>query len=167
EVYEEDGGFDERYLRSQDIEFTAKKLHRYRSVWVDSFEIVKYYNRTDNFPDYKKSLDTYALLREDMRERGIIDIETRERLYRRQLHGLFNDLLVKRAPKKDIAVIYGLLKKEGILSFTDKATYLVYGMSPGLFRIIFDTYMSLRNRNDESEATELLEYRKSLEEEVR
>ena len=64
-------------------------------------------------------------------------------------------------------MIYELLKKEASLSFTDRAMYTVYGMSEGLFRIIFNTCMSLRNRNEKSEASELLEYRKSLEERVR
>lgn len=166
-IYDEDGGFDERYLRSQDIEFAVKKLHRYSSEWIDSLQIVKFYNRTDNFPDYRKSLEVYSLLREDMSGKGIIDKDTCEKLYIRQLHCLYNDLLVKKAPVKDIRAVYDLLDEKKNLSFMDRSMYQVYRISKGLFRFVFDTYMSIKNKNEKNEAAGLLQYRKELEDKYR
>ena len=160
-VYDEDGGFDERYLRSQDIEFAVKKLNRYKSVWIDEIKIVKYFNRTDNFPDYRKSLDNYELLCKDMCESGIISEKGRDELYLNRLHSFYNDLLAKGAPKDDIKAVYALLKDKGSLSFRDKGMMAVYVISKPLFEMIFKAYLSMSKNEDTSK--ELLELRKELE----
>ncbi len=144
-VFVEDGGFDERYLRSQDIEFAVKKLHKYSSVWVDKLEIVKYFNKTDNFPNYRKSLETYSLLREDLYGKQIIDDEVKKQLQNSQLHSLYNDMLAKNAEVKDVVSVYEELKKLGSLSVKDKGMMLVYSFSKLLFSVLFKSYLSLSN----------------------
>ncbi len=164
-VFVEDGGFDERYLRSQDIEFAVKKLHKYSSVWVDKLEIVKYFNKTDNFPNYRKSLETYSLLREDLYGKQIIDDEVKKQLQNSQLHSLYNDMLAKNAEVKDVVSVYEELKKLGSLSVKDKGMMLVYSLSKRLFSVVFKAYLSLNN--NWTSTKELLEYRESLVNEVK
>ncbi len=159
-VFTEDGGFDERYLRSQDIEFAVKKLHKYSSAWVDKLEIVKYFNKTDNFPNYEKSLDTYSLLRDDLHDRQIINDEIKKQLQNSQLHSLYNDMLAKNADVQDVRSVYQKLEKLGSLSVKDKGMMFVYSLSKRLFAIVFKMYLSLNN--NWTNAKELLEYRESL-----
>lgn len=136
-IYEEDGGFDERYIRHQDIEFVAKKLSKYSSIWIDSVQIVKYYNSIENYPDYKKGMLMQELLRNDMYERSILNNRDLFDLKERQLHALFNDMLVKNSRKEDIKTVFKILKKANTAHIVDYCTYAVYCISPSLFNFVF------------------------------
>ena len=162
DIYKEDGGFDERYLRQQDIEFVVKKLNKYKALWIDKVEIVKYYNKTDNYPNFQRSLDTYELLRNDLLAKKIIDEKVANELKVKQLHNIYNDMLVRNTDKETIKNIYNELKRNKSLSFIDKSMMAVYGISKPLFNGIFKSYMSLKSK-DSNNYQEYLDYYKELE----
>lgn len=157
DIYKEDGGFDERYLRQQDIEFAVKKLNKYKALWIDKVEIVKYFNKTDNYPNFKRSLDTYELLRNDLLDKKVIDAKIANELKIKQLHNIYNDMLVRNADKETIKDIYNELKTSNSLSFIDKSMMAVYGVSKSLFNSIFKSYMSLKSK-DNNNYQEYLDY---------
>lgn len=162
-VYKEDGGFDERYLRQQDIEFVVKKLIKYKSIWINKINVVKYYNNNDNFPNMKKSIETYSLLRKDLFENGIIDKQTETNLYTHQFHCLLNDLLIKNADERDVMLVYNKLKEINSLSFVDRGMIIVYKISKKTFNSITKLLLNHKNRTHALKSKELLEYRAMLE----
>lgn len=163
EAYIEDGGFDERYLRYQDIEFIVKKLHRYKSVWINKVCVVKYYNQIENYLNYKKSLTMQKLLRDDMRENGILSENDYVTLKNNQLHGLYNDMLAKEMDKNDIEIVYNMLKDDSLLKPLDKAMFFVYSKSKKLFKTVFDLFMKGKSKKYDFDFGEVIKYRKKLE----
>lgn len=159
----DDGGFDERYLRYQDIEFIVKKLYKFKSIWINRLLVVKYFNKIDNYLNYEKSLNMQKLLREDVYEKGIINNTEFNELESRQLHGLFNDMLAKGMNKKDINIIYKMLKDRNMLSFIDKGMCGVYMISKKAFKFVFDMFMSNKSKQYNVDFNKLLEYREMLE----
>ena len=163
-IFDESGGFEEKYFRLQDIEFIVKKLNRYRSLWINDLEVVKYYNTTDNYLNYQKSLEHYKFLRDDCVSQEIITEQEAEELFGIQLHSLYNDSLVKNSPYKDIRTLSNLMKDRGVLTTQDKCLRSVYRISPSLFNLIFRTYMRMKKKKPViANIREMLAYRKELE----
>lgn len=163
-VYDESGGFDERYLRFQDFEFITKKLNKYDSLWIKEDMIVKYYNQTDNFLNYEKSLCMQELYRQDSLQKGLITNDEEQQIRNLQLHNLYKDMLAKNMPKSDIAQVYAIMKEAKITGIMDRTMLAIYSLSKELFNLFFKTYMLVVYGNKEVRADDLLNYRKTLRE---
>lgn len=164
EVFDESGGFDERYLRFQDFEFITKKLNRYNAVWIKETMIVKFFNQTDNFLNYEKSLRMQELYRQDSLEKALITAQEEQQIRSLQLHNLYKDMLAKNVSKNDIAQVYAIMKEAKMANVADKLMLIVYSLSKGLFNLFFKTYMLVAYGNKEVRADDLLSYRKTLKE---
>jgi len=156
--------FDERYLRYQDIEYVVKQLTSHKSVWLKELKIVKYYNANENYLHYKKALDMQKLLREDMLKKEIINSEQVKRLKSIQIRTLYHDMMVKNMDKKDVCVVYNILKENSINSTIDKIVFFLYLISPKLFKMIYKRIFNSNNKEGNIVAIKLLEKRKELKE---
>lgn len=163
-VYKESGGFDERYLRFQDFEFITKKLNCYDSLWIKEKMIVKFFNQTDNFLNYEKSLKMQELYRQDSLEKGLITAEELQQIQNLQLHNLYKDMLAKNMPKTDIRRVYSIMKQAKINGIMDSGMLAVYSVSKKLFNLFFKSYMLLVYGNKEIRADDLVNYRQELKE---
>lgn len=156
--------FDERYLRHQDIEFVCKLMNKYKYKWIQEVEIVKYYNQTDNYPDVEKAIKMQKLLREDMLSLQIISPIEENDLMNKQLHSLFNDLLVKNVSYKEIKKITDIMKKNRFYVVKDRMIVSIYKLSKSLFNTIINIYFKNKNTStEENLLNQLLEYRNAME----
>ena len=161
EVYDNDGGFDDTYLRLQDIEFVAKKLVKYKSISLDKTLVVKYYNSNDNFPDFNKNIKMCKKLRDDVYNLGIINKNEYEKLKDNQLLNILKDMIVKNASKDDIKKVYKMIDSVPLIV---KASLLIYLLSSRLFNNIFKVLFSYKKPINDTNINKLIEYRKKLEE---
>lgn len=161
EVYDNDGGFDDSYLRLQDIEFVAKKIAKYKSVSLDKELIVKYYNSNDNFPNFDRNIKMCEKLRDDVFDLGIIDKEEYNDLKENQLLNILKDMIVKNSTKEGVKRVYKMIDN---IPFMVKASYYTYLLSPKVFNKIFKVIFPSTKENNDSNVDELIEYRKKLEE---
>lgn len=161
EVYDNDGGFDDSYLRLQDIEFVAKKLAKYKSISLDKSLVVKYYNSNDNFPNFDRNIKMCEKLRDDVYKLGIINKEEYVELRNNQLLNILKDMIVKNSLKDDVKRVYKMIDN---IHFMVKASYYAYLLSPKLFNIIFKVIFPSTKENNDSNVNELIKYRKKLEE---
>lgn len=156
--------FDERYIRHQDIEFVCKLMNKYNYKWIQEIEIVKYFNGNDNYPNIDKALKMQELLRNDMLSLHIINSSEEIELKNKQLHSLFNDLLVKNVPYDEINKVVYVLKSNGIFSFKDKLISFIYRISKTLFNSIISIYFKNKQSSVKSELiNQLLDYRNKLD----
>ncbi|MDO4499689.1 MAG: glycosyltransferase [Erysipelotrichaceae bacterium] len=162
-IYEETGGFDERYLRFQDFEFVTKKLKNYKSIWIKENKIVKFFNKTDNYLNYQKSLQMQELYRNDSLEHGLINDEELSKMRSVQQHNLYKDMLARYMPKEDVRNVYDLLLKNNDLSFSDKAMWQVYKTSKAIFKAVLGAYMYLVYGKSNNNGSEYLEFRTELQ----
>lgn len=161
EVYDTDGGFDDSYLRLQDIEFVAKKLAKYKSISLDKSLVVKYYNSNDNFPNFDRNIMMCEKLRDDVYKLGIINKEEYAELRDNQLLNILKDMIVKNFLKDDVRRVYKMIDNS---PFMVKCSYFTYLLSPKLFNTIFKVIFPSTKENNDSDVNELIEYRKKLEE---
>lgn len=161
EVYDNDGGFDDSYLRLQDIEFVAKKLAKYKSVSLDKELVVKYYNSNDNFPNFDRNIKMCEKLRDDVYNLEIINKKEYDELKDNQLLNILKDMIVKNSTKEDVKRVYKMINN---IPFMVKASYLTYLISPKLFNSIFKVLFPSTKETNGSNVDELIKYRKKLEE---
>lgn len=161
EAYDNDGGFDDSYLRLQDIEFVAKKLAKYKSVSLDNELVVKYYNSNDNFPNFDRNIKMCEKLRDDVYSLGIINKKEYDELKDNQLLNILKDMIVKNSFKDDVKRVYKMIDN---IPFMVKASYYIYLLSPKVFNKIFKVIFPSTKENNDSNVDELIEYRKKLEE---
>ena len=161
EVYDNDGGFDDSYLRLQDIEFVAKKLAKYKSISLDKELVVKYYNSNDNFPNFDRNIKMCEKLRDDVYNLRIINKEEYYELKDNQLLNILKDMIVKNSSKEDVKRVYKMINN---ISFMVKASYYTYLISAKLFNTIFKIIFPSTKENNDSDVDELIKYRKKLEE---
>lgn len=162
-LYEKTGGFDETFLRYQDVEFISKRINNFNVVWDHDVQIAKYYNVNENYLNYKRALLMQKHLREDMIRHNILTNIEADSLRAKQIHTMYNDMLVKNMNIEDIKVIYNLMQSEKRLSILDRILYIVYCFSKNIFNYIYRTVSNRANDKDNSKSTFLLEYRKKLE----
>lgn len=161
DVYDADGGFDDSYLRLQDIEFVAKKLAKYKSISLDKSLVVKFYNSNDNFPNFDRNINMCEKLRDDVFKLGIINKEEYVELRDNQLLNILKDMIVKNSLKDDIKRVYKMIDN---IPFMVRASYFTYLLSPKLFNCIFKVIFPSTKESNDSDVNELIEYRKKLEE---
>lgn len=161
EAYDNDGGFDDSYLRLQDIEFVAKKLAKYKSVSLDKELVVKYYNSNDNFPNFDRNIKMCEKLRDDVYSLGIINKKEYDELKDNQLLNILKDMIVKNSFKDDVKRVYKMIDN---IPFMVRASYFTYLLSPKLFNCIFKVIFHSTKESNDSDVNELIEYRKKLEE---
>lgn len=161
-IYDETGGFDERYSRFQDFEFITKRLNKYDSIWINDNLIVKFYNKTDNSLNYRKNLEMQDLYRQDSVKNGIIDEYEAELIRNIQLHNLFKDMLAKNMDSVDIRVVYNILGENNMLTAYDNLMFRVYSMSTVLFNLVFRIYMLVVYGGKKVGEKYLVDYRNDL-----
>lgn len=143
--------FDERYERHQDIEFVSKFLQNNNYFWINKVEIIKYFNGNDNYPNVEKALKVQKLLREDMENKHIIESDDIIKLQNYELHALYNDLLVKNAPKSEIEKIIYLLMENNIYSNKDKIASSIYFISKSIFNFMINVYLLFKHKKIDKE----------------
>lgn len=162
-LYERTGGFDETFLRYQDVEFIAKRINDTNVIWDRSVQIAKYYNINENYLNYKRALSMQKHLRDEMLKHNVLNEEETSELEFIQIHTMYNDMLVKNMEISDIKVIYNMMKKKNKLSILDRILFIVYSLSKGMFNYIYKTLSNRTNDKDNSKSNFLLEYRNRLE----
>lgn len=160
EVYDNDGGFDDSYLRLQDVEFVSKKLNKYKTVSIDEVLVVKYYNSNDNFPNFNRNIEMCKKLRDDVLKNGIINKKEYDELSDDQLINILKDMLVKNSPKEEVKKVHKMIDKK---PFMVNSSYYVYMLFPDLFNTIFKVVFSSSNKSNDSNVDELIKYRNRLE----
>lgn len=161
-IIDENNFFDERYTRHQDIEYVVKLLSKYNYKWIAKINIVKYFNNVNNYPTIEKALSMQKLLRDNMLESKIITKEEYEKLELYQLHGLYNDYLVKGAPKEVVETVYKKLKENDSLSLIDNCMFNIYKISKRLFKICFNIYSKKNIQAQDNDKNRYLDYRDLL-----
>ncbi len=163
EAFDEDGGFDDSYLRLQDIEFISKKLVKYKAISLNEILLVKFYNANDNFPNFDRNIEMCKKLRDDALKKGIINETEYMELKDNQLINVLKDMLVKNSPKSDVKNVRRMIGKMPLIV---QISYDVYMLSSGLFNIIFKLIFPSNNKGDDNNIKELIEYRNRLDKEL-
>lgn len=134
EVFEFTDGFDERYVRYQDVEFMSRALSRFKAIWVDEVMVVKSSNGVNNRPNIYKLAEMQDLLHEDMlKKMGKISEAERKNIIQYHANSLFMKAMSGNCSKKEIDYAKERLKKIRRLNLKEKLCYSIFLISPSFY----------------------------------
>lgn len=124
-VVKELNGFDEAFLRNQDVEFMIRFYKKYNSVSLGEMLVIKSMNSTINIPSYPKMKHTKLLFHKKFEnEINLLSDLKREQYYKNERRALFMSALLSdsRADKREI---FNILKSYEELSIIDCIVYIM------------------------------------------
>ena len=136
-VVEKTGGFNEQYVRYQDVEFMGRALYHFRPVWIHRAEIKKLDNGTFNRPNIRRLSEMQDLLHGDMRRfMGITDPDLCRQIEEAHAGSLLMKSLSGKCSREEVAFARGRLEAYRPLNRKEQALYLLHRCSPALYRFI-------------------------------
>jgi len=124
-VVKELNGFDEAFLRNQDVEFMIRFYKKHNSVSLGEMLVIKSMNSTINIPSYPKMKHTKLLFHKKFeKEINLLSDLKREQYYKNERRALFMSALLSdsRADKREI---FNILKSYEELSIIDCIVYIM------------------------------------------
>ena len=138
-VYETIGGFQEKYLRYQDVEFLGRTLSKFRAVWVGRVCIVKSYNGVNNRPNIYRLAKMQDYLHEDMEEKmGITDAKLIRSVCISHANSLFMKSMSGQTSREEVEFAKKRLTALRKLNRKERLCYVLYRISPKLYRAVRD-----------------------------
>lgn len=127
DVYEKVNGFDERFIRYQDVEFMGRALSVSKAAWVKDATIVRSKNATNNRPNVYKLKEMQNLLIETAQSSMAIHVDSELPEIRGKLaHNLFSLAVASNVSGQDMRFVLDDLKSVTKMSIADRIKYFLY-----------------------------------------